>query len=294
MTQDSDTLLHRPIQRPSSEELSAATRLTYVLHQRFSYAYDAPVHDLRHRLVVVPPRRHGNQRRLAASITVSAADARTTSRRDAAGNTVTRAYVPVVPDRIEFVVDAKVERIGAESDLILPAAALTDPRLLRPTRLTAADAAIRTRAARMAGPDPLATAQRFCTYVREAISFESGVTSVATTAAEALASGRGVCQDTAHIMIALCRAAGLPARYVSGHLVGEGAATHAWVEVIVPDPAGAHAVALDPSIGGQAGRDYLTVATGRDYADVAPTSGTYLGPAHGTLTATRRVTVAPT
>ena len=60
------------------------------------------------------------------------------------------------------------------------------------------------------------------------------MTSIATTAAEALAGGRGVCQDTAHVMIALCRAAGLPARYVSGHLLGEGG-THAWVEVIVAD-----------------------------------------------------------
>ena len=265
---------------------------TYVLHQRFSYTYDAPVQELRHRLIVMPPRRHGDQRRLSASITVSATDARTTNRRDAAGNTVTRSYVPVVPDRIEFVVDASVERVGPDSDVLLPATALTDPRLLRPTRLTAADAAIRTHAARMAGSDPLATAQRLCTYVHEAISFESGVTSVATTAAEALATGRGVCQDSAHAMIALCRAAGLPARYVSGHLVGEGAATHAWVEVVVADPAGARAVAFDPSTSRPAGRDYLTVATGRDYADVAPTSGTYLGPAHGTLAASRRVTVA--
>jgi transglutaminase-like putative cysteine protease len=263
----------------------------YVLHQRFGYRYDAPVLELRHRLVVVPPRRHGNQRRLSHSITVSAAEARTSNRRDAAGNTVTRSYVPVVADWIEFVVDAVVERIRPDSDVLLPASALTDPRLLRPTRLTAADAAIRMQSARMAGTDPLATAQRFCAYVHEAISFESGVTSVATTAAEALASGRGVCQDTAHVMIALCRAAGFPARYVSGHLVGAGA-THAWVEVIVADPAGARAVAFDPSTGGQAGRDYVTVATGRDYADVAPTSGTYLGPALGVLTATRRVTVA--
>jgi transglutaminase-like putative cysteine protease len=265
--------------------------VTYVLHQRFSYTYDAPIRELRHRLVVVPPRRHGNQRRLSHSITVSAAEARTTNRRDVVGNTVTRSYVPVVPDRIEFVLAARVERIWPDSDVLLPVAALTHSRLLRPTRLTAADAAIRTHAARMTGTDPLATAQRFCAYVHEAISFESGVTSVSTTAAEALASGRGVCQDTAHVMIALCRAAGLAARYVSGHLVGEGA-THAWVEVIVADPAGARAVAFDPSTGGQAGRDYLTIATGRDYADVAPTSGTYRGPAHGTLTATRRLTTA--
>ncbi|HSI94293.1 MAG TPA: transglutaminase family protein [Jiangellaceae bacterium] len=264
---------------------------TYVLHQRFHYSYDAPVRDLNHRLVVVPPRRHGDQRRRRHSITVSAADARTTHRQDTAGNTVTRSRVPLVPQEIEFVVEAVVERVSPGSDVRVPAAVLTDPRLLQPTRLTAADPAIRKLAATMAGPEPLATAERFCTYVHQAISYAHGVTSIATTAAEALAGGRGVCQDAAHVMIALCRAVGLPTRYVSGHLLGEGG-THAWVEVIVADAAGARAVAFDPCHGRRAGSDYLTVATGRDYADVAPTSGTYVGAAHGTLTATKRVDVA--
>ena len=291
MTPAAGTLLHGPLHLPSRQELQDADRLTYVLHQRFRYTYDAPVRDLNHRLVVVPPRRHGDQRRRRHSITISAADARTTHRRDAAGNIVTRSRVPLVADRVEFVVEAVVERAGPGSDVLLPAAALTDPRLLRPTHLTAADPAIRKHAATMAGQDGLATAEQFCTYVHEVISYAHGVTSVATTAAEALAGGRGVCQDSAHVMIALCRAAGLPARYVSGHLLGEGG-THAWAEVIVADPAGARAVAFDPCNGRRAGRDYLTVATGRDYTDVAPTSGTYLGTARGRLTATKRLGVA--
>jgi transglutaminase-like putative cysteine protease len=291
MTQVADVLPHAPLQLPSRHELQDADRLTYALHQCIRYTYEAPVRDLNHRLVVVPPRRHGDQRRRLHSITVSAADARTTHRRDAAGNTVTRSRVPLVPDQVEFVIVAVVERVGPGSDVLLPAAALTDPRLLRPTRLTAADPAIREQAATMAGPDRLATAERFCAYVHEAITYAYGVTSVATTAAEALAGGRGVCQDAAHVMIALCRAIGVPARYVSGHLLGEGG-THAWVEAIVADAAGARAVAFDPSSGRRAGRDYLTVATGRDYTDVAPTSGTYLGTARGTLTATKRVAVA--
>jgi len=284
-------LPHAPLQLPSRHELHDAGRLTYVLHQSFRYVYDAPVRELNHRLVVVPPRRHGDQRRRRHSITVSAVGARTTHRQDAAGNTVTRSRVPLVPDRVEFVVEAVVERVGPCSDALLPAAALTDPRLLRPTRLTAADPAIRELAAAMASQDRLATAERLCVYVHEAISYAHGVTSVTTTAAEALAGGRGVCQDAAHVMIALCRTIGLPARYVSGHLLGEGG-THAWVEVIAADPAGARAVAFDPCHGRRAGRDYLTVATGRDYSDVAPTSGTYLGTARGTLTATKRVAVA--
>jgi transglutaminase-like putative cysteine protease len=289
MTPIAGELPHGPIQ--SRHELRDGGRVTYVLRQRFSYAYDAPIRELNHRLVVIPPRRYGGQRLRRHSVTVSVADARTTHRRDAAGNFVTRSRVPLVADRVEFVVEAVVERVGPDVDVLLPAAALTDARLLRPTRLTGADSAIREVAASLAGRDRLATAERLCTYVHESISYAHGVTSVATTAAEALAGGRGVCQDTAHVMIALCRATGLPARYVSGHLLGEGG-THAWVEVIVADPAGARALAFDPCHGRRAGSDYLTVATGRDYTDVAPTSGTYIGSARGTLTATKRLDVA--
>jgi transglutaminase-like putative cysteine protease len=294
MTEAAGALRSTPQRRVPPRELPDAGRLTYVLRQHFSYTYDAPVRDLDHRLIVVPPRRHGDQRRRRHSIAVSAADARTTHRRDAAGNIVTRSHVPLVPDRVEFVVDAVVERVGPGTDVLVPAVVLTDSRLLRPTRLTAADAAIRRLAATMADQDTLATADRFCAYVHEAIRYAYGATSVATTAAEALAGGQGVCQDAAHVMIALCRAIGLPARYVSGHLLGEGG-THAWVEVIVADADAdaARAVALDPCNGCRVGADYLTIATGRDYTDVAPTSGTYLGTARGNLTATKQVYIAP-
>jgi transglutaminase-like putative cysteine protease len=276
---------------PSGSELARADRVVYRLHQRFLYSYDGPVSDLNHRLVVVPRGRHGDQRRRRQSVSVSAEGALVTQHRDAAGNTVTRVRVPLVPAQVEFVVDAVLERSGPAAGVRLPAAALCDPRLLRPTRLTAADGAIRDLAAGLGGADRLASAERFCAYVHGALAYSHGTTSVTTTAAEALAVGSGVCQDSAHLMLALCRAAGVPARYVSGHLLGEGG-THAWVEVIVADPAGARAVALDPCNGRPAGKDYVTVATGRDYADVAPTSGTYTGSARGTLTATKQVAVA--
>jgi len=275
---------------PTHQELQDAGRVTFLLRQRFRYTYDGPVRDLDHRLVVIPPRRHGDQRLLTHSVTVSADGARTRRRWDAAGNSVIRCRVPLVPEQVEFTVEAAVERVAPGSDPLLPVDALNDPRLLRPTPLTAADPAIRESARTMACRDPLATAERFCMYVHEAISYAHGETSVATTAAQALAGGRGVCQDAAHVMIALCRAAGLPARYVSGHLLGEGG-THAWVEVVVAEADRARAVPFDPCNGRRCGMDYLTVATGRDYTDVAPTSGTYLGSAQGTLTATKHVGV---
>jgi transglutaminase-like putative cysteine protease len=79
-------------------------------------------------------------------------------------------------------------------------------------------------------------------------------------------------------MLAACRVAGLPARYVSGHLVGEGG-SHAWVEVLRPDPNPSHQLVegWDPTHGGRTGAGHVTIAVGRDYADVAPMSGTYDG-----------------
>jgi transglutaminase-like putative cysteine protease len=126
--------------------------------------------------------------------------------------------------------------------------------------------------------------------VHSAITYQYGVTSVRTTAADALAAGRGVCQDSAHIMLALCHLLALPARYVSGHLLGQGG-THAWVEVVIPQADHAVAMPFDPCNGVPASARYLTVATGRDYGDVPPTSGTYIGPAGAQLTSNRRVAV---
>ncbi len=89
---------------------------------------------------------------------------------------------------------------------------------------------------------------------------------------------------------------GLAARYVSGHLLGE-SGTHAWVEVVLPangaDAAGDSdktvAWPFDPTHGRRAGLGYVTVAIGRDYGDVAPTSGTYAASYPGQLSARKRV-----
>jgi transglutaminase-like putative cysteine protease len=119
------------------------------------------------------------------------------------------------------------------------------------------------------------------------------VTGVRTTAAQALELGSGVCQDYAHLMLAVCRACGLPSRYVSGHLLGQGG-THAWVEVILPirDGTGdAIAWTFDPTHASRGGLGHVTIAVGRDYSDVAPTSGTYVSPARGRLVSSKHVTL---
>ncbi|GAA0806411.1 transglutaminase domain-containing protein [Spirilliplanes yamanashiensis] len=267
--------------------LAAAGRILFRIEQTFRYDYAAPVTDLAQRLVIVPRRRHGELRRRGHTLQVRGAAHARRTRADAGGNTVVRVRAARVESAVEFRLTADLERRAADGPPVLPAAALRDPRLLRPTRLTAADEALRELAAGLPADD---LADRISAAVHAAVAYTRGVTGVRTTAAEALRGGRGVCQDHAHVMLALCRLRGLPARYVSGHLLGEGG-THAWVEVL--EARGDHAVAVahDPCHGRRAGAGHLTVAVGRDYADVAPTSGTFTGPPGGRLTGTRRVGV---
>jgi len=311
-------------------DLDAARRLTYVIEQSFRYDYDAPVNSLRQRLVIIPPARHGSQYLRGHLLEVSGTRARRCLRRDGHGNLVAWIRSERVTQAVEFRLMAMVERLRGHGPAALEAGALRDPRLLRPTRLTAADDGLRALARGLAAqPGTLVQrAERVCEAVHSAITYADGVTSVRTTAAEALAGGCGVCQDFAHVMLALCHLVGLPARYVSGHLLGQGG-THAWVEVVVPEAhgeavpeahgeavpeahgeavpeahgeavpeahgeavpeaRGAVAIAFDPCNGRRVGSGYVTVATGRDYADVAPTSGSYVGTARGRLTAGRRV-----
>jgi len=123
-------------------------------------------------------------------------------------------------------------------------------------------------------------------------------TTVATRAADALAQRSGVCQDFAHVFIAACRALGLAARYVSGYLLTRpppgqpklvGAdASHAWVELWCPEQGW---LALDPTNGRPADLDHVTLAWGRDYADVAPLRGVLRG--GGVATLKVGVTVEP-
>ncbi|MBI4468523.1 MAG: efflux RND transporter permease subunit [Acidobacteria bacterium] len=128
----------------------------------------------------------------------------------------------------------------------------------------------------LAIPITLAMTER----VHRALSYERGVTDVKIRADEALHLGRGVCQDYAHVMIAACRIAGLPARYVSGYLnsprarESRSAASHAWVDVFL---SGTGWVSLDPTHNVRQNANYVRVAIGRDYADVPPTRGIYKG-----------------
>lgn len=285
--------LDRPLLELDSVDVDGAESVTYLLHQVFRYAYDGPAYRVRQRLVGLPRARHGNLRRRARHVLVtdSAGSAyRVVTHPDADGNEVVAVELPVVASAVEFTLAALVERIGPAADVSLPAAALADPRLLVPTRLTSPSPELwdLAESLRAAYPSDASLAEALCLRLRSEFTFALDTTTVTTTAAEAYALRRGVCQDIAHVMLTVCRLAGIPARYVSGHLLGEQGGSHAWVEVLVPDGPGARALAFDPTNGCRVGGRHLPVAVGRDYADVAPTSGVYTGSARGHLSWTKR------
>ena len=127
--------------------------------------------------------------------------------------------------------------------------------------------------------------------VFEEFTFDTKATHVSTTVDEVFESRRGVCQDFAHVMLAILRSLGLPARYVSGYLrtappPGEqrlvGAdVSHAWVSVWCGQELAW--VDADPTNDVFVGNDHVTIAYGRDYSDITPVKGVYIGGGPHTL-----------
>ena len=155
----------------------------------------------------------------------------------------------------------------------------------------------------MPGRPVLDAADALMTQIYTRMTYESESTEVTTPALDALNQGKGVCQDFAHIMVACCRAMGLPARYVSGYLlttpppgqprlIGSDA-SHAWASVYFPgdDARSGRWLDFDPTNNRAPGEDYVTLATGRDFLDVSPMRGVIRGGSRHTLRVA--VTVAP-
>lgn len=118
-------------------------------------------------------------------------------------------------------------------------------------------------------------------YLHKTFTYDTEATNVHTTAQEAFALKKGVCQDYTHVMLGMLRKKGIPARYVSGYLyTGDNAefigdsASHAWVEVMMP---GIGWIGLDPTNNVEALENHIRIGIGRDYTDVSPLQGIYRG-----------------
>ena len=144
------------------------------------------------------------------------------------------------------------------------------------------------------GRSPLAYLQDITAAVHRAFKYVKKSTAVNSPIEQALLSRQGVCQDFAHITIALVRNARIPCRYVSGYLYHNGdnsnlaadGATHAWVEALLP---GVGWMGFDPTINRVVDERHIRTATGRDYADVPPTMGVMKGKAETQLQVRVRV-----
>lgn len=126
-------------------------------------------------------------------------------------------------------------------------------------------------------------AEQIMAFIDDGFTYSPGTTVVETPVVDVFKERKGVCQDFAHVMIALCRAVRIPTRYVSGYFWIEQARggaeddntqSHAWVECFLP---GIGWVGYDPTHNRRVNETYIKVAVGRDYSDVRPLSGTYRG-----------------
>lgn len=132
----------------------------------------------------------------------------------------------------------------------------------------------------------LETAKHFNKYVYDNFLYKKGITTVETTLAEIWDLKSGVCQDFAHILLALLRSVGIPSRYVSGYICpnksgmrGEGA-THAWVEAYLPFYGW---LGIDPTNNCIVNEQHVKLAVGKDFSDCSPVKGTYRGTSNHTL-----------
>lgn len=161
---------------------------------------------------------------------------------------------------------------------------------LRPTPSTEADDPIRDLARRALRRSNLDTLHTLMRTIREAIHYEVGATHAHTTAREALADRKGVCQDHAHVFISAARVLNIPARYVNGYFLSgtlaPSEAHHAWAEAWVE---GLGWVGFDPANGTSPTERYVRLACGLDAASAAPIRGTQMGGSGETLDVTVEV-----
>jgi transglutaminase-like putative cysteine protease len=219
--------------------------------------------------------------------------------RDGYGNTVHNFNLLRAHQRVSVISRSLVEVGGEEgarrasteegdalvSDFLRFRAPVTDERGVR------ALAARHRPADPASGPGVAQALEDLTIAISRELAYDPAVTNVYSGVAEVLSIRGGVCQDFAHVFIAVARAMGVPARYVSGYIHAPGpdgvteGASHAWAEAWVR---GSGWLGFDATHPVRAGENHIRVAIGRDYRDAAPTRGVYVGTATGTMSVSVR------
>jgi transglutaminase-like putative cysteine protease len=181
---------------------------------------------------------------------------------------------------IKIVVTGKVDIQAPVNGRIIDDGALSPLVFTVPTHLTQADEAIMELASGALRSSPRGEDMlKLAEIINDAVAYETGATVVTSTAAEALALQRGVCQDHAHLFLSCCHAVGIPARYVSGYIdtgSTQNAESHAWVDVWLEEDGQAGWVSIDVTHACYQNDRLCRLAIGRDYESAAPVRGVRL------------------
>ena len=245
-----------------------------------TYRYDTPPTSVT-QILRLTPRNHDGQYVVGWRVDLSE-DCQLHQHEDAFGN-ITHSFTADGPfSELSIAVDGEVDTQD-NNGVVTGAVERFPPSLfLRETALTEPDPAIIEFAEGVrakAGSDSLPLLHGLMNTLNGEITFDTDPTHTATTAAQAFALLRGVCQDITHIFIAAARQLGIPARYVGGHFcradgVTEQEAGHAWAEAYVPDLGW---VGFDPANGICTTEAHVRVAVGLDYLGAAPVRGSRFG-----------------
>lgn len=275
--------------------------MRYRITHLTAYHYEAEV-SVSHHLLHLQPRLLPRQRVLDIDIDVQPAPASRASRIDHFGNHTEVVTIEGAHRRLEITARSTVEidpapcRDGWTSpawEAVVEACSAEDWsdaveagefRFESPHVRKNNPAIVFARRSFPPGKPWLPAVTDLCSRIHREFEFDPRATTLSTPVEEVLAGRKGVCQDFAHLMLSCLRSLGLPARYVSGYietlpppgkarLVGADA-THAWVSAYCP---GHGWLDFDPTNGITPGERHVTVAWGRDYADVSPVRGVLVG-----------------
>ncbi len=244
-----------------------------------AYAYSEPLLTSTQYLRMTPL---SGRTQAVESWKLSCPGAATTAWFDQYGNACHTLTVARPVDALEIKVSGLVRTRDTNGVVGLAPSELPAGLYLRETPYTVASESINDFAARFRpslARDAIATVHEIMLGIADAVEYKMGETHVHTTGAEALEQGSGVCQDHAHIFCAVCRALGIPARYISGYVThGMGydaqAASHAWAEAFIEDLGW---VGFDPTNRACATEAYIRIAVGLDYAEASPVRGVRSG-----------------
>ena len=292
--------------------------LLHITHET-TYRY-LPAVENAHHMVYLKPASSGGQTLRQFSLQINPAPAQLRDTVDLYGNTRTYFSLQAAHERLSVVAESLVSTAPSDNALLQTAGAWLPWERVRDQFRYRAGAPYDSASeflfaspyiprddafAEFARPSFLSgrplpeAAHDLMNRIHTSLRYETASTQVNTPALQALKQGKGVCQDFAHIMVACCRALGLPARYVSGYMLTNPPpgqprligcdASHAWASVYLPGVR--QWLDFDPTNNRTPGEDYVTLATGRDFLDVSPMRGVIRGGAQHILEVA--VTVAP-